>query len=92
MICGKFGRCLRQKNFQIPKSKTDEISLPFSGDGPKMANLDFRGKMPKMAKIMIFPKISPRKVSVSNKGLGIDLREVWKIFDTKKFSGPKIQN
>ena len=49
-----------KKLFQIPKSKTGEISLPFSGGGPKMANLDFRGKMPKMAKIMIFPKISPR--------------------------------
>ena len=49
-----------KKIFQIPKSKTDEFSLPFSGGGPKMANLDFRGEMPKMAKIMIFPKISPR--------------------------------
>ena len=26
-----------KKIFQIPKSKTDEISQPFSGGGPKMA-------------------------------------------------------
>ena len=59
--------------FQIQKSKTDENLLPFSGGSPKMAHLDFKGKMPKMAKIMIFPKISPREVSASNKSLGIDL-------------------
>ena len=66
----------KKKNFQVPKSKTDEISLPFSGGGPKMAHLEFRGKMPKIAKITIFPKISPRYVSVSHKRLRIDLWEV----------------
>ena len=60
---------MRQKNFQIPKSKIDEISLPFSGGGPKMAHLEFRGKMPKIAKITIFPKRSPRYVSLSHKGV-----------------------
>ena len=39
-----------KKIFQVPKSKIDEILLPFSGGGPKMAHLEFRGKMPKIAK------------------------------------------
>ena len=52
-----------KKIFQVPKSKTDEISLPFSGGGPKMAHLEFRGKMPKMAKITIFQKLSFAKKS-----------------------------
>ena len=65
-----------KKIFQIPKSKTDEISLPFSGGGPNMAHLEFREKMPKMANITIFPKIYPRYVFVSHKGLGIDSWEV----------------
>ena len=34
-----------KKIFQVQKSKTDEILLPFSGGGPKMAHLDFRGEM-----------------------------------------------
>ena len=65
-----------KKIFQVPKSKTDEISLPFSGGGPNMAHLEFREKMPKMANITIFPKIYPRYVSVNHKRLRIDLWEV----------------
>ena len=54
LICGKFRMCLKQKKFQVPKSKTDEISLPFSGGGPKMAHLEFRGKMPKIVNVFFF--------------------------------------
>ena len=67
-----------KKFLQIPKSKTDEISLSFSGvvGGPKMANLDFRGKMPKMAKITIFRKFRQVEVSATDMWLGIYSREV----------------
>ena len=41
-----------KKNFQVQKSKIDEISLPFSLGGPKMAHLELilGGKCQKMLK------------------------------------------
>ena len=60
----------------MTKSKTVEISLPFSGEGTSMAHLEFRGKMPKLAKIIIFRKLRQVEVSVSDMLLGIYLRVV----------------
>ena len=41
----KFGRCLKfLKNFQMQKFKNVEISLPFSGEGTKMATWILGGK------------------------------------------------
>ena len=49
--------CSKQKNnFHVQKFKTNEFSLPFSGGGPKMAHLEFRGKMSKLEKKHDFPK------------------------------------
>ena len=45
-----------EKKFQMPKSKTVEFSLPFSGEGTKMAHLEFRGEMPKLAKESLLEK------------------------------------
>ena len=76
-IWRKFRRCLKQKKFfRSQNSKLMKFYYRFLGGGPKMAHLEFRGEMPKMAKITIFPKISPRQVSVSHKELRIDLWEV----------------
>ena len=36
--------------FQVPKYKTDEISLPFFGGGPRIAHLEFRVKITNNAK------------------------------------------
>ena len=47
----------------MSKSRNLEISLPFSGEGTKMANWNLGAKMPKLAEITIFRKL--RKVEVS---------------------------
>ena len=57
----------------MPKSKNEEISLPFSGEGTKMAYLEFRGKMPNLVKIAIFWKLRQEEVSASDVLLGIYL-------------------
>ena len=65
-----------EKKIQMPKSKNEEISLPFSGEGTKMAYLEFRAKMPNLAKIAIFWKLRQVEVSASDVLLGIYLTEV----------------
>ena len=61
----------------MPKSKNVEILLPFSGEGTKMAILEFRGgKMPKLAKIIIFRKLRQVEVSASDMWPRIYKREV----------------
>ena len=58
----------------MPKSKNVKISLPFSGEGTEMANLNLSGKMPKMAKIIIFRKLLKVEVSASDMWLRIERR------------------
>ena len=60
----------------MPKSKNEEISLPFSGEGTKMATWNLGGDMPKLAKIAIFRKLRQIEESASDVLLGIYLREV----------------
>ena len=55
----------------MPKSKNVEISLPFSGEGTKMANWNLGAKMPKFAKITIFRKLRQVEVSASDMWLRI---------------------
>ena len=50
-----FGRCLKRKEKKIvPKIKNEEISLPFSGEGTKMANWNLRGKCQNLQKSLFF--------------------------------------
>ena len=52
---GKFERCLKQKFFfQMPKSKNEEISLPFSGEGTKMATWNLGQKCQIWQKSLFF--------------------------------------
>ena len=60
----------------MPKSKTVEFSLPFSGDGTKMANWNLGKKRPKLAKITIFRNLRQAEVSASDMWLGIHSREI----------------
>ena len=45
----------------MTKSKNVEISLPFSGEGTKMAHLEFRGENAKIGKNHYFSKITPSR-------------------------------
>ena len=60
----------------MKKFKTVKISLPISGEGTNMAHLEFRGKMPKLAKIIIFRNVRQVEVSATDMWLGIHSREV----------------
>ena len=65
-----------KKIFRCQNPKIEEISLPFCGEGTKMATSILGGKMPKSAKITIFRKLRHVEVSASDMWLGIYLREV----------------
>ena len=43
-----------KKKFQMPKSKNEEISLPVSGEGTKMATWNLEGKCQNWQKSLFF--------------------------------------
>ena len=91
---GKFERCLKYKKiFQIPKSKNEEISLPFSGQGTKMATWNLGQKMPNLVKIAFFSKITSSR-SICKWCVARNLfEESFDIFlKVLKFLNAKIQN
>ena len=69
----------------MPKSKNVEISLPFLGEGTKMANRNLGGKCQKIAKITIFRKLRQVEVSASDMWPRIYKREVLMLFYCKSF-------